>query len=174
MFRPETIAFYSVLLVIIIVAAYLLLERYLKQQERNWMFQLKADNNKAFAPLRISAYERIIVMLERITPSSLVLRHNVSSLSAGMLQLEMIRAIREEFEHNISLQMYVSDYTWQQVKKGKEEVLDLIKMAFTKVKPESPGLELSREIFRLEVATGNSGVKAAIRAIREELLRHFQ
>ncbi len=78
----------------------------IKHRERAWMFALKQDNNKALAPLRISAYERIIVMLERCTPQAMVMRLSTSSSNATFLHLDLTKELREEFEHNISLQMY--------------------------------------------------------------------
>ncbi|MFM9004957.1 MAG: hypothetical protein ACKOSR_05570, partial [Flavobacteriales bacterium] len=71
------------------------------------MFILKQDNNKARAPLRISAYERVIVMLERSTPQAMVMRLSSTASNAAYLHLDLSKALREEFEHNISLQMYV-------------------------------------------------------------------
>lgn len=143
--------------------------QWMTYKERNWAFQLKSDNNKALSTLRITAYERVVIMLERISPSSLVMRQNVTGSSAALLQLELIRGVREEFEHNISLQLYVSDDTWDKVRNAKDEVVELIKEAFLQVKPESPAIDLSREIFKLEAARGNKAVRAALDAIRDEL-----
>ncbi|MDZ4822854.1 MAG: hypothetical protein SH856_05300 [Flavobacteriales bacterium] len=171
---PSTanLAMLAIILLILIAATYLLFERWAKFKDREWMFQLKSENNKAMAPLRISACERLVVMLERITPTSIVMRHNNASTS-GMLQLELVRAIREEFEHNVSLQMYVSLYTWEKIKRAKDDTVDLVKVAFTKVRPEAPAMDLSREIFKLEAAVGNASIKDAVGAIRGEIERHF-
>jgi hypothetical protein len=159
--------------IIVIVAIYLLVERILKHREREWAFVLRQDNNKALASLRVSAYERIIIMLERTTPTSLIMRRNVGTMSAAMLQLELMKALREEFDHNVSLQIYVSNECWERVKRAKDETTELIKVAFTKVSPESPGIELSREIFKLEAAVGNGGTREAIFAIRAEMGKYF-
>lgn len=145
----------------------------LRYKEREWAFRLKAENNKSLAPLRLTAYERIIVMLERITPTPLVMRLRLSAHTSGMLQLELIKAIREEFEHNVSLQMYVSQECWEKVRKAKEETTELVKVAFTRVRPESGGLDLCNEIFRLEAATGNAAIREAIMSVRAEMARYY-
>lgn len=167
------LAIVALILVTCFVFAYMMFERYSKLREREWMFIMKQDNNKALASLKITAYERLVVMLERSTPSSLVMRLNASSASSGILQLEMIRALREEFEHNISLQMYVSEFCWGKIKKAREETSELIKLAYVKVRPESSSVDLSREIFKLEASTGNAAIREAITAIREEMSRYF-
>lgn len=170
--------FFSVLLKIfgfiaVIVIVIILFNIWLKHKERSWAFLLKQDNNKALAPLRISAYERIVVMLERIAPQSLVMRHNTGNASAASMQMEMIRSLREEFDHNISLQMYVSQECWEKVKRAKEETSELVKVAFTRVKPDSSSLELSREILQLEAKVGNSAIREALLGIRIEMQKYF-
>jgi len=157
----------------VLIIAIVLFNKWLKHKERAWVFLLKQDNNKALAPLRISAYERIVVMLERISPQSLVMRHNMSTTSAAFLQMEIIKALREEFEHNISLQMYVSPDCWEKVKRARDETSELVKVAFTRVRPESPAMDLSREILKLEAAVGTSAIREALLGIRIEMARHF-
>lgn len=146
---------------------------WLKHRERAWAFVMRQDNNKALTSLRITAYERIIVMLERITPQSMVMRHNMNSSSAALLQMELIRALREEFEHNISLQMYVSPECWEKVKRAKEETSELIKVAFTRVRPEGTAMEFSREILKLEATVSNSAIREAIFAVRMEMAKYY-
>jgi len=148
-------------------------KQWLNHKERAWAFVMKQDNNKALAPLKITAYERLVVMLERISPQSLIMRQNSGVKNATMLQLELIRAIREEFEHNISLQMYVSSECWEQIKRAKDDATELIKAAYTRVRPESSGMELSREILHLEANVGVGAIQDALIAIRIEMGRYF-
>jgi hypothetical protein len=152
---------------------FVLFQQWMKHKERSWAFQLKLENNKAMSPLRISAYERTIIMLERITPTSLVMRQNIGRSSAGALQLELIKSIREEFDLNVSLQMYMSEPAWEQVRRAKEETTELIKVAFSKVQPESSGVELCNIIFQLEALTHNTPIKQAIAAVRSEIYKHY-
>ncbi len=156
-----------------LILAGILFMKWLRYKERLMAFQLKQDNNKALAPLKITAYERLVVMLERISPQSVLMRQSNSSGNATMLQLELMRAIREEFEHNISLQMYVSMECWEKIKRAKEETTELIKIAFTKVRPEGPAMDLTKEILKLEATAGNSAIKDALLAIRIEMARYF-
>jgi hypothetical protein len=155
--------------ILLLVLVNRMFNAWLQYKERSWMFTIKADNNKAMSNVRIPAYERLVIMLERIAPSSLVMRQSIASVSAGSLQLELIRSVREEFEHNVSLQIYVSNETWEIVKDAKEEVLEIIKEAYTRVTPVSNGMDLSREIFKLEAAVGNAKIRKAIEAIKSEL-----
>ena len=129
---------------------------------------MKIELMKQSLPLQLKAYERLTIMLERITPSNLVMRINKGNMNGGQLQLELLKAIREEFEHNISMQVYVSDGAWEMTRVAKEETLQLIKIAATKVGPEGSSMHFSKEIFDLENKTGNSAIKQAINALRKE------
>lgn len=173
MITPFALITFAVLVILLLGGLYVLADRLIRQREREWAFQLKADRNRAFAPLKISACERLIVMLERITPTPLVMRQRISGNTAAMLQLDVIKAIREEFEHNVSLQMYVSESCWEKVRRAKDETTELVKVAFTKVRPESNGMELGNEIFKLEASTQNRAIREAIAAIRSDLESYF-
>ncbi|MFM7310674.1 MAG: hypothetical protein ACKOZY_08705, partial [Flavobacteriales bacterium] len=108
------------LLVACVALVWFAFMRLMKHRERAWVFTIKQDNNKSLAPLRLSAYERLVIMLERITPQSLIMRHHIQASNAGMLQRDLIRAILEEFEQNISLQVYVSLGCWEKVVRARE------------------------------------------------------
>lgn len=169
---------FKIMLPLIVIGAILtivvvLFNRWLKFRERGWAFIMRQDNNKALASLRITAYERLTIMLERITPQSLIMRHNLGAANSALLQMELIKSIREEFDHNISLQIYVSRESWEKIKHAKEETTELIKVAFTRVRPESPAMELSREILKLEATVGNSAIRDAITAVRMEMAKYF-
>lgn len=156
-----------------LAVVYAMYRSWLQLQERKWAFILKQDNNKALAALRITAFERLTVMLERITPQALVMRHNTGGLTAQSLQLDLVRAVREEFEHNVSLQIYVSPECWQRIIDAKEETAQLIKIAHTRLPGGHSALELSGEILRIEAEVGNPAIRAALHAIRVEMGRHY-
>lgn len=158
---------------IILTVLVLLFNKWLRYKERSWAFELKRDNNKALASLRITAYERITIMLERLAPQALVMRLSSGASSAGYLQMDLMKAIREEFEHNVSLQMYVSPECWLRVERARDEVSELIKVAYTKVRPDSPAVDLSRAILFLENEVGNGGLKDALKGVRLEMAQYF-
>ena len=154
--------------VIVFLTAYLFFNNMRKDQRDFQTAIMKTEVKKQSLPLQLNAYERLTIMLERIAPSNLVLRVNNGNMNGGQLQLELLKAIREEFEHNISMQIYVSDAAWEMTKIAKEETLQLIKIAASKVGPEGSSMQLSKEVFDLENKTGNSAIKQAARALRNE------
>ncbi|MFT5921606.1 MAG: hypothetical protein ACI8TS_000937, partial [Flavobacteriales bacterium] len=105
--------------VLVFLTAYLFFKNMRKDQRDFQTATLKTELMKQSLPLQLKAYERLTIMLERITPSNLVLRVNKGNMNGGQLQLELLKAIREEFEHNTSMQIYVSDMAWEMTKVAK-------------------------------------------------------
>ena len=70
-------------------------------------------NQSVVLPLRLQAYERMALFLERIDPNQLVMRIHTPGLTVSQEQNLLLTAIRSEFEHNLSQQIYISDPVWQ-------------------------------------------------------------
>jgi hypothetical protein len=159
---------------LVLLMAYLFFQR--MKSMPNAAVTTNTDNverMKLVLPLKISAYERLIVMLERITPNSLVMRCNRGQINAGQLQLELLKSIREEFEHNVGLQMYVSSRAWQAVVAARQETSQMVKVAATKINLESPSISLSQEIFILEEKVSNSAIDIAKKMLKLEIAASF-
>lgn len=142
-----------------------------KQQSAN--MQLRVEKLKLITPLKIQAYERLTVMLERMVPGKLLLRLNAGSKTAAQLQLEMMKSIRQEYEHNISMQMYVSDISWKQVTQAKEDALELIKKAGSLVDQSSNSLLYSQKVLELEARVGNGAMQSALTTLKNEISTEF-
>lgn len=98
---------------------------------------------KTLVPLRVQAYERLVLLLERIAPVELLSRFTKPALTSRQLHAEIISAIRDEFTHNLSQQVYVSTRCWDKLIHAKEEVIKVFHTAFQQVDPESAGYELA-------------------------------
>jgi len=100
-------------------------------------------------PLKLQAYERIVIFLERINPNVLIVRVNKNNFTAHQLHLELIKTIKSEYEHNLSQQIYVSYGAWELVKTTKEEIIKLINISSTKVPHDSNSNELAMMILNI-------------------------
>ena len=112
------------------------------------------------------------LFLERLSPGNLVLRLNSSNLTAKELQQRMVSEIREEFNHNLSQQIYMSDKSWSLIKNTVEDVIALINTNAEKLDEDAKSVELAKLIFNeIEkrevdpVAVTLSEVKSEIRDI---------
>ena len=136
----------------VFVAAYIILKSMLENDQKKREHELKKNNQSAVLPLKIQAYERFVIYLERINPNTLVVRINKNGMNAHQLQLELIKTIKSEYEHNLSQQIYVSYGAWELIKNAKEELIKLINISATKVHQEAPSNELAMMI--LNIAAG--------------------
>lgn len=158
----------------VFAAVYFLVKRFLDNDQKRREHQLKTSSQAIITPLKIQAYERIIIFLERINPNSLVVRVNKNNMTARQLHLDLVSAIKSEYEHNLSQQIYISEGSWQFVKTAKEEIIQLINISSSKVASDANSSELAIMILNI---TANLDKKlpseAAIEYIKKEIARTF-
>ena len=111
---------------LMLLLTYLLLSSFVDNEEKRRQFYLRKNLQKKALPMRFQAYERIIVLLERISPNRLVLRVKPGNLDVVSYRKALVSAVRDEFDYNISQQVYVSDSSWNHVVSAKSQVVSLI------------------------------------------------
>ena len=157
---------------IVAYALFLVVRSFLNREFQTRVAQLKESTREQTLPLRLQAYERMAIFLERITPNQLIVRCNDGSFNAAQLQQIMLHSIREEFEHNLSQQIYISPAAWQQIANAKEAVIALINTAAQTVDAEANGLELAKAIFEEVIETGDR-TAGALLALKQEAQELF-
>ena len=90
------------------------------------------------------------------------------------MQLEVIKSIRQEFEHNVGLQIYVNPNTWQAILAAREETIEVIKLAFQELTADATAIMLSQRIFLFEAKTENAAIQKALEMIKEEISQQFE
>jgi len=127
-------------LVVVLIAVYMMLRYFLKENARQFDFlrneqdlqrlklsvDKKINSDKIIIAHKLQAYERMALFLERISPPNLITRSIIPGQKAKDLQMQLLRIIREEYEHNLSQQIYISSSSWELIKTAKEEVSGLI------------------------------------------------
>ena len=124
-------------------------------------------------PAKMQAYERVILLLERIAPGSLIMRVHKNGITSRQLQAELVKNIRSEYEHNISQQVYISGPAWEMVKNAKEETIKIINIASTKVDDDASGIELSQKIFEVTGQLKKLPTDLAIEVIKKDFNSTF-
>lgn len=132
---------------VVLVTAYLVTRSFLENEQRKLESEHRTEWDKALLSLRLQAYERMILYLERINPANLIIRVSKPEMDAEQLQALMVRTIREEFDHNLSQQLYLSDEAWEQIKKAKEDMIRMINTAATRLELNAPLHELASALF---------------------------
>ena len=109
--------------------AYLLFDSHFKDQQNTRRWLLQKDSQSGTLPLRLQAYERMTLFLERINPSQLLVRVAPISEDKKDYQNFIIAQIEQEFEHNLSQQIYISDECWSIIMTAKNATIQMIRLA---------------------------------------------
>jgi len=103
--------------------------------------------NNASASLQLQAYERLTLLVDRIAIPNLISRTSSEGLTAREMQLVLTRTIRDEFDYNITQQIYIAPEAWNAVKQLKEKNLLIINQVGAGLPANASGLYLSRAIL---------------------------
>lgn len=177
--------FFSSLLIALVV--YIMMKHFLKQNTQQMEFlnkeqellrlrleiDRKQNTEKASMAIRFQAYERMALFLERINPPNLLPRVLTPGQSAAGLQAQLHRSIREEYEHNLSQQLYISDAGWLLVKKAKEEVVSLVNLVASKVKTDEDGGKFASEMLSIGFAAKDNPIDKALNGLKNEIRKGF-
>ncbi|MCS6990666.1 MAG: hypothetical protein NZL95_02265 [Chitinophagales bacterium] len=144
---------YTVPSVVVFLTAYLLLKLFLDGERERKELEVRAARYKDSLPIRLQAYERLTLFLERINPTSLLQRVNKPGMSALELQRALIVNIRVEFEHNLSQQIYVSPEAWMQLVQVKEELISIINRVASELPDTATGKDLARALLEYFIKT---------------------
>ncbi len=159
--------------VVVFLTAFYLIRQFLQARQGERMADQRKDDRRHTLPLRLQAYERLVLFLERIAPGGLVLRVHKSNMTARMLHAELTATIREEYEHNVTQQVYISDKAWARVKQAKEETIRLINIAYEGCPDQAPGTELSQRVFETASRLSHMPSQEAVLVLKEEVRRLF-
>lgn len=158
---------------VVLLTVWLILDKFFKNWEAQHLIEKQIVAQKKTLPLRLQAYERISLFLERISIENLIIRDNHSLLNVSTLQQELVSTIRTEYEHNISQQIYMSEEAWKVVKMAKENTIKLINTACQSLNPDEPALALSKAILTLQMQASASPTQIALQIVKAEARKLF-
>ena len=153
----------------VIYVAFYLVKPYLDKSENMQLLELKKTISSQTLPLRLQAYERIVLFVERANPSNMLVRLNEAGMSAAELHSMVVSEIRNEYQHNITQQIYVSSRAWLIVKRVKDDTLSVVTNAIKGLPENATGLELSKTILAHLSHLEDNPYDIALKIIREDM-----
>jgi len=138
---------YVIPALVVLGAVYLTIQQFLDGKLRMKQISDMDTAAKTAIPLRLQAYERLTLFLERIAPNNLLYRVNQSDMTSFELKVGMLNSIRDEYDHNVSQQIYVTPDLWKLITMAKEETIKNIILAGQQVPEDSPSKDLSKIIL---------------------------
>lgn len=152
---------------IVAVAAFFIVKYFIENDQKKRVLELKFQSKSITTPVRLQAYERMALFLERIEPNQLLFRVNNPELTAAQMQAVLLSTIRSEYEHNMSQQIYISPEVWESIKRAKENVVNAINIAAGKLSPEAMAIDLDSAIF--QITAEESPIAAAMKNLKKEI-----
>lgn len=158
---------YIVPVVITAVIAFYFFRQFIKNEDNRRYFLLRKETQKHALPIRLQAYERMALFLERITPAKLLIRISPTSSNKEDYESLLIANIEQEFEHNLSQQIYISDKCWSIISAAKNATIQLIRKA--SLLPKTDTANKLREVILTEMMEKLAPSDAALSYIKNEV-----
>lgn len=151
----------------VVVVAKMLIEYRLKAQ----VIEHKKSSENIVLPLRLQAYERMALFLERIEPNQLVMRIHAPGLTVAQEQNLLLTAIRSEFEHNLSQQIYLSNSVWNEVCNAKDDIMEIINTVAEQMDADTTGQTFAESL--LIAASQKPVVEKALNILKADMHKMF-
>lgn len=158
---------------LVLYGMYSLVNAYLNKEYQKRILELRMKNSELVLPIRLQAYERICLLLERITPSNMLVRLSSAGQSAADYQRVLLAEIRNEFDHNVAQQMYMSEQAWAIVKRAKEDVVTLINTVYQQLPENAKGTDLAKKVLENVLANEADPTGKAISFLKQEINQTF-
>lgn len=158
--------------VLVVYAAYLLVRMFIVRDLELKRLEIRNKSIETVLPLRLQAYERMTLFLERIHPNNLLVRVNPGGIPAREFQQLLLSEIRNEYNHNVSQQVFMSAEVWELIRNAKEDLVLTINESAAGLNGEATSMDLSRKIFERYLARPDT-ILHAIEQLKKEIQQTF-
>lgn len=136
-------------------------------------FEARKEERIHLLPLRLQAYERMIVFIERINPANLLVRLHQQGISAKDLQAVILNEIRTEYQHNVTQQLYVNPAGWNVLRKLKEDTIAMLNNAVVGLPVDASGIDLSRKVLEHMATIAENPYDLSLELIQKDIHQLF-
>ena len=159
---------YCVPALCVLLATWIVMHKFYKSEAEKRLWELKRISQKEISPLRMRAYERLSLLLERTTPEHMLIELNLGEMTILQVQQHLMRTIRMEYDHNLSQQIYVSDQVWEAILVARDQMVAFINTMAQQMPPESTALEYAKILITAYKSNGQTANDNAMLALRQE------
>jgi hypothetical protein len=156
---------------IVFFTAWMLLRNMIRNDQDKRRQEIVLQGARTVTPIKLQAYERIVLFLERISMESLLVRVSTPDMTSAQLHSALLTTIRSEFEHNLSQQIYMSPQAWEVVKNARSGTIKAINSEAEKMPPAAKGIDLSRQLLTRVMELDKEPTRVAIEFLKGEVAR---
>jgi hypothetical protein len=164
---------YTLPALIVFLTVLVMMRTWSKNEDKRRKTKFNHHISDEILPVRLQAYERSILLLERISPESMVMRLSRNDFTTRQLLQELLKSITTEFDHNIAQQTYMSTEAWEKMKAAKNQVINLINDTVKEVKPDAPGSTFAKKILERLTELKSPPTQVAIDFLKQEVKTLF-
>ena len=158
---------------IVLYGAYLLVRMFIQKEINLRKLEVRSKSIETSLPNRLQAYERMALFLERISPQNLLVRLSTTGMTSKEFHQLLLSEIRNEYNHNVAQQVYISEDVWNLIKNAKEDLILSINDAAGEMSMESTSLDLSRKIFERSINKQVDPIAHALTELKKEIQQIF-
>jgi hypothetical protein len=168
------IVVYALPSIIVCVIMLMMVRSFFEKEFRLRQLEFYENNRRQALPMRLQAYERLVMFVERISIHNLLPRVRKAEMNVAEFRQALVTHIGMEYEHNLSQQLYVSPESWELIRIAKEEIKSVINRAAMELRPESPSIDLSKKIInQLAEQEEYTASQKAILQMKKEVLAFY-
>lgn len=160
---------YTIPALVVFFTVFLFLRAWSRNEDKRRKHEFNIHIKDDVLPVRLQAYERIILFLERIAPESILLRINRKGMTSAQLQTELQNTIRHEYEHNLSQQTWISAEAWQRVQLARNQILKIVSESAAELKENASGASLGKLVLEKVMEMKTPPSQAAINYLKKEV-----
>ena len=157
---------------VVVLGVWLIQHSMLRQEEKKHKFELQRESKKTISPIRMRAYERLSLLLERTEPEAMLkeMMDDPGWVNKSVMdvQRELLQRIRMEFDHNMSQQVYVSDEVWQKIMVARDEMAAFVNQMAIQLKPGSSALDYMKVLIQAYHMNGDTPHEMALQDLKNE------
>jgi hypothetical protein len=158
---------------VVLYAAYLVVRSFIQKDIDLKKLDIRGRGIETVLPNRLHAYERMTLFLERMSPQNLLVRLNTGSIPAKEFQQLLLAEVRNEYNHNVSQQIYMSEEVWELIKSAKEDLIVTINDSANDLPDEASSLDLAKKIFEKTIGKTVDPLAHALSEMKREVQRIF-
>jgi hypothetical protein len=157
----------------VLYGMYLVMRGFIRRDLDARSLEVRSKSIETTLPIRLQAYERICLLLERISPQNLLIRIGHGGLGARDYQRLLLEEIRNEYNHNVSQQIYMSEAVWALVRNSREDLVMLINESAGSLQENATGLDLAKKILERSMEKNLDPIGHALSELKREIQQTF-
>ena len=152
----------------VLLATWLVMHKFYKSEAEKRLWELKRLSQKEISPIRMRAYERLTLLLERTTPEHMLIELNLSEMTPLQVQAHLMRTIRQEYDHNLSQQIYISNEVWDLIDNAKQQTIAFVNSIAQQMPAQSNALDYAKTLITAYRSNGDTPNDLALQALKNE------